>query len=128
MSSLHFHKRLGDGEHTPPPGMSQEQLDYFAEETRRAAEKGAREGSRKTARNGLIGFLILLAGVGFNSYDTRHQAAQASKAIVASGAVVAVDGCNRDYRDDVRFTKLLERLKAASDLSYKLGKTTQAQH
>lgn len=90
-----------------PPPLTQDQLEHFAAEARRAAAKGAREGARRQARSALLGFLILFAGISYNVYDIRHSAATSRRAIVQSGRVVSVDGCNRDYRDDRRFIALL---------------------
>lgn len=61
------------------------------------------------SKKATAGFLVLLIGVGVNSYFGQHYntvarerdaktTMRASQAIVRSGNLVAVDGCNREYR------------------------------
>jgi hypothetical protein len=104
--------------------MTEEQLLFFAEESRRAAEKGTIRGIHAYRRQAIIAFVILVLGVGYNSYigvqgsvERAKIANEAREAIVQSGRVVAVDGCNRDYADRVKFRNLLLRLQAASAVS-----------
>ncbi len=69
---------------------------------------GAREAFNAYRRNAVIGFLILLFGLGFVQWDNNKTAAnarkdiaaqsvQADRAIVKSGRAVSVAGCNRDF-------------------------------
>lgn len=101
--------------------MTQEQLEFFAEEAERAAEKGARRGVEQQRRRGTAAFVGLLIAVGANfwllnnSNDRQEKAStEAREAIVASGRAVSVDGCNRDYGDRVKFRNLLLRLKISA--------------
>lgn len=53
---------------------------------------------RSYAKGALVGFVILLAGVGLAFREGTLRANGARDAIVRSGSVIAVDGCNRDFR------------------------------
>lgn len=103
---------------------SEAQLEWITASTHRAVDKTLRA-YRRTA---LVGFMVLLVGVIVALYLAAHQNSKAQDSIVASGNVVAVDGCNRDYTDRVKFRSLLLRLKASSDASFKRGQTTKEQH
>ena len=74
--------------------LTEEQLAYFSASTKRAVDNAL----RRFRRSAVAGFLILLLGVGYNLYDTRTASDEGRHAIVQSGRVVAVDGCNRDFR------------------------------
>lgn len=104
-----------------PPGMTKEQLDFFTYQTEHAVRKGTSRGVKHYRNNALVGFMILLVGVGWNIREVKHAtevrtkvAAESRDAIVASGRIVAIDGCNRDYADRVKFRNLLLRLKIAT--------------
>jgi hypothetical protein len=121
----HIHRRDDDppatlAEQATEAGLTEEQLAFFTEQTRRAVSKAL----RKFALPALSGYVALLVGLviafGANA-NTSEQATQAQHdsrvAIVASGRAVAVDGCNRDFRSTDKFRGLLVRLKVATEVS-----------
>lgn len=73
--------------------LTEEQLAQISAETKHAASK-ALSRYRKEAR---IGFAILLIGLGFSLHDQGVKSDEGRTAIVQSGRVVSVDGCNRDF-------------------------------
>lgn len=100
--------------------MVQEPTSPHEEVIERRCRKAVKDAVRAYQRNAIIGFLILLAGIGGAIYlDGQHnsdqreqilsQGQQQDKAIVASGDAVAVAGCNRDYRTIDSLRDELER-------------------
>ncbi len=104
---------------TAPPGMTTEQLDYFTEQTVKAVEKGTKKGVRHYRNNAIIGFLLLLFGLGYVQWRAMESAVESRDAIVKSGRVVSVSGCNRDYRS---LTALRGTLKASRRFTVNAGK------
>jgi hypothetical protein len=120
-----------------PPGMTKEQLDYFTEQTVKAVEKGTRNGVRHYRNRAVIGFLILLLGLVAVRWADNERANEAVKdrvatanaqraAIVKSGNVVAVDGCNGRFRDRVEIRSVLQSSKDFLAREYKKGNITEA--
>ncbi len=107
-------------DHDDVPPMTEEQLDYFSEQTRRAVRRAVRNYSR----GAMIGFLILVGGLGFVQVSQNHENQQAQEALVQSGRVVAVDGCNRDFKQTARIRSLMQRLLAATEEAYDKGQMT----
>jgi hypothetical protein len=103
--------------------MTEEQLEFFAAQTAHITRRHL----RNWVRAALLGFAILASGVGYAIHDTASRSDKAGQAIVDSGRVVAVDGCNRDFRAQERFISLLERLSTAAQDSYKHGRSTEEQ-
>lgn len=87
---------------------TEEQLAQIANESRNAADKAL----HRYVRQARIAFVIILAGVGFSLWDQGHQSDASRAAIVQSGRVVSVDGCNRDFHS---ISKLRTLLVAASN-------------
>lgn len=107
-----------------PPTLTEEQLRFFANENRRTARKA----THKTLRGALVGYLILIVGV-IAMYENGQQVSENERdAVVKSGRVVAVEGCNRDFEQQARIIKLLQRLKAANNEQFKRGKISAQQH
>jgi hypothetical protein len=104
---------MTDRRQTPQP-LTQEQLDWVTAQTERAAakaaaqaaekaaEEGVRKGRKQQARQARIGFIILLLGILLVFHLGNRASDGERQAIVDSGKVVSVDGCNRDYTEDVR--------------------------
>lgn len=123
-NDLHFHRRGSDPPVPPgalPPGMTEEQLDFFTQQTERAVDKGVREGVRQYRNRAVQGFVILLVGLMTLTYFQAHAAEdqravrdQQQVALVSSGRAVAVDGCNRDFRTAQSFRATITRLKEAT--------------
>ncbi len=92
--------------------MTEAQLNFFTHQTRRAVDRALKRYRRQAA----LGFALLLLGFLYNAHNNNSQFDQinearnevvaasdnARKAIVASGRAVAIDGCNRDYAEDIR--------------------------
>jgi len=107
--------------------MTQEQLEFFTEQTERAAEKASKRGYEAALKQARLGFALLLIGIGAVFYLNQKDDADARTAIVDSGRAVSVSGCNRDYEDRVKFVELLLRGKAAVLMAHKTGQQTEAQ-
>ena len=71
----------------------------------------------------LVAFLILFAGVGWNVRD----AANSRNAIVNSGRVVAVEGCNRDFNTVLASRKIVEGAQDRFLDAYDAGVITKEQ-
>lgn len=103
-----------------PPGMTEEQLDYFSYQTQRAVRRGLR-----WYRNGaLMAFVVLAIGTagGYLANNSDNEAAR--NALTSSGRAVAVDSCNRDFET---FDKIFRRLIAATEAAHAAGRSTQAE-
>jgi hypothetical protein len=74
--------------------LTEEQLALISEWSAR----GVRHGVHRYARRAVIGFAILLAANIYVWRDSNTNNSDARNAIVDSGKVVSVAGCNRDYR------------------------------
>lgn len=99
---------------------------------------GARYALRVYSRRMLVGFLVLLAGVGYAVHTSNSDSAagrealaksgQASAAaIVSSGRALAVDSCNRDFQSIGRQRGLLIRAEAQIPKAVKKGQISQEQ-
>lgn len=107
-------------EKEPEAVLTEEQLAFFTEQTRRAVHKSV----RKVVLTAASGYVVLLVGLiiafGANANTSEQSEAnqrEARVAIVDSGRAVAVDGCNRDFRNTDKFRGLLVRLKVATTLN-----------
>lgn len=76
---------------------------------------------RRYRNRALIGFLILLAGLVTTDILRRQDSENARTAIVRSGRVVAVDGCNRDFRSAQNLRSIFLALIADTNRRQKLG-------
>jgi hypothetical protein len=93
---------------------------------------------RKYTLGAAVAFVMLISGslyaasraadAASDATDAADRAALISKesraALVASGQVALVTGCNRDYRTQGAFVELLERLDQANAAQFKAGKIT----
>jgi hypothetical protein len=111
-------------EHPSTPPVTQDQLRFFINAQKRAVNKAV----KRTHRNAVLGYVILLVGV-FGMYWNGQSLSQRERnAIVESGKVVSVDGCNRDYET---ITALRAILTAANDdrrRAYRLGRLTPEEY
>lgn len=109
--------------HEPPAGMTDEQILYFAELNAATARKAA----RKVRNQALVGYVIVLIAVivNFGIQQADNDAAQ--KAIVQSGQVVAVDGCNRDFNTAGLTRGVLMSAKKSVQRQLKAGVATPDQ-
>lgn len=88
----------------------------------------ALDAARHVQRRSLIGFLILLVGVGTTLYVGDKNADEARKAIVDTGRIVSVDGCNRDFQSRKEVREVLQRSKDFQLAALERGDITQAQY
>lgn len=98
------------------PTLSDEQIDMIAFHTERAARKAL----RAYVRGATVAFIILLIGVGLVFYEYK----QARKAVIQSGSVIAVDGCNRDFRTIGTLRGVLESARANQHAAFRAGEIT----
>lgn len=94
---------------------------------------------RRYAVGATIAFFLLVAAsvysaneAGNSAADARTAAKTAAKvsadsrvALVASGKVALVTGCNRDFHTQGAFVDLLQRLDKATEANYRAGKSTK---
>ena len=92
---------MTDRRKTPQP-LNQAQIDWVTAQTERAAEKAAFHAARAVQRRALIGFIILLLGIIIVQQVGNSTSAKERQAIVDSGRVVSVDGCNRAYEERLK--------------------------
>lgn len=85
-----------------PQPLTQEQLEWVVEQTHLTAERAGREGARGVRKWATIGYVTLVLGLIFVQQVGNNTSEKERSAIVDSGRAVSVDGCNRDYREDVR--------------------------
>lgn len=83
---------------------------------------------RQWRRNALLGYVVLLLGLGANSLIDRDRANQGRSALAESGNVVSVSGCNRDFRLYQKVRAVFERSLQAAQDQHDQGLTTDAQY
>lgn len=69
----------------------EERLDQYEDEMSARAR-------RNRHRRAILGFFILLVGLGANMWADRTRAEESRQALVDSSKVVVIDSCNRDFR------------------------------
>lgn len=92
-----------------PDHLTEAQLAYFTEQTRRAVKAATRR-QRNSAR---IGFLILFLGTSYAIIDGRNQAAEGREAIVTSARNVATDSCNARYKQQIVLRQIVRNGRPA---------------
>jgi hypothetical protein len=100
-----------------------EQLRYFEEAQSRAVHTAV----NRVRKSAVIGFLILLLGIGFNIWDNKQQGEHSRHAIVNSGRVVSVAGCNRDFHTITATRGVLIAAKKNVRAQEKAGRFTKDQ-
>jgi hypothetical protein len=116
------------------PTLTDEQIALIGSHTERAAAKAL----RRYVRGSVVGFLILVAGLGYSLHESNADSARASRnlqhealssrtAIVQSGRIVAVDGCNRDFATITRLRLVLMRSRDIVRRNVEDGTYTQHQ-
>lgn len=103
------HDYFTDDRRAEPQPLTEEQMAFFTAQTERAVHKAV----RRTRNGAVAGFLILLVGLGAAFRAQAHDQQVARDAIVKSGTVVAVDGCNGRFHDRQSLRSLFERLQDA---------------
>jgi hypothetical protein len=111
-----------DRRHEPQP-LTEDQLKLIAAETQNAANKVL-----KRYRNSAIaGFLILCFAIGYVFADNASKSHDRRQAIVTSGKIVAIDGCNRDFKSTKVLRGLLRDGQAEIDKAAKKGLYSEEQ-
>lgn len=82
---------------------------------------------RQWRRNALLGYIVLLLGLGANSLIDRDRANQGREALAESGNVVSVTGCNRDFRLYQKVRAVFQRSLQAIEDQHRQGLTTDEQ-
>lgn len=93
---------------------------------------------KRYVRNAVVGYIVLLVGVGGTFAIGQHNDSTARerdretgqavvKTIVRSGNIVAVEGCNRDYRTTKKVRAILQAAQQGITRNYKNGLMTKAQ-
>jgi len=106
------------------PPMTAEQMTWIEDQVRRAAKKAA----QRVRNQALIAFLVLLTAIGYVQWDSSRRADDARDAVVTSGTVVAVDGCNRDYKSRQEVRSVLIASKNFQKRAYNEGRITKDQY
>lgn len=78
-------------------------------------------------RRATAGFAALLVGVGVNSKLDRDRANDSRAALVKSGRIVSVDGCNRDFKLYQSIRQVFQRSLAALSAQHDNGLITDAE-
>lgn len=127
-----INKRGPEGElGVTPPGVTQEEIDFYRAER----QEDIRGALRHFSKRAVAGFLILLVGliVAFkvgSDYNTHNNfvAEQNRNAIVQSGRVISVAGCNRDFKSISALRGILIRAQVSIALQHKAGVLTGTQY
>lgn len=111
----------------PVTPLTEAQLAFLTEQTQRAARKAAVEAVRGYRRRAIVGFLVLLFGIGGLGYVQADDSGEARTAIVLSGRNVAVDSCNARFRQQVVLRKIITNGRPAIRQYVKDGLLTPTQ-
>ena len=90
--------------------------------TRQAVKKAL----KRQRRQALLGFLSLFAGLMIAVAIQQRDSSNAREAIVQSGTVVAVEGCNRDFKQDMRSRRTYVRARNATVAAHRTGLSSQS--
>jgi hypothetical protein len=119
----HMHRRADDAPEAPAP-MTKAQLDFFTQQTARAVDKALSRYYKRAA----AGFLILFIGFLFNAWNNENQwdrieasADEGRQALVESGDIISVDGCNRDFQTTKALRGVLLASRDFSRQNYRNG-------
>lgn len=107
-----------------------EQMEYLWERDIRLSTHGtewSRKHIRAYARRATAGFLVLALGVAGAFYAGGRDSAHSREAIVKSGRVVSIFGCNRDFVTVNRLRDVLSRSADFQRAALARGDITQAQ-
>jgi hypothetical protein len=83
------------------PTYTQEQVDEIATA---AAKRGGKEAAKAVIRRSLVAYLFVLVIIGYVFFDSNRDSSNQRDAIVSTGDVAVVIGCNRDFQ-------LIEKLR-----------------
>lgn len=104
-------------------------------EIRQESKAGTAKALAGYVKGALVGFLLLLFGVGYGLHNNTNVAkagrtglAQQQRAIVLSGQAVSVEGCNRDFRTGQQQIKFYSRARFTNLRNYKQSKLTYKQY
>lgn len=103
------------------PEDQRRQLDHYV-------TTEVKEALNKYRREALIGFLVLLFGVLAAITITLKQGDDSRSAIVKSGNLLAVDGCNRDFVSREEIRSVLTASQGFQARAFKNGTITQEQY
>lgn len=125
----HQHRRHDDPNFDgPPAGLTYEQLEFFTEQTERAVQKAndfSAAADRRAWRNRMTGFAILFLAFLGNVLYSNHISAESRDQVIRSGDLVAVDGCNRDFRSTTAVRGVLVASKGFIRQSVRRGALSQ---
>lgn len=96
-----------------PEGVSEDEARWYSQQR----QADIRYALKHYSRRATTWFAILTVAAILNGVYTSQQSGRGRDAIVTSGRVVSVAGCNRDYQDREKFRELLIRLKQAARAS-----------
>lgn len=107
--------------------MTQEESIELIEWIQEATERGIHKGLRKWFRGAALAFLFLLGANIFVWQTGKGEAASSRDAIVQSGTVVSIAGCNRDFETIQTLRGVLIASKQFQKAALKRGDITQRQ-
>lgn len=99
-----------------------------AKQIDRKAERAAQKVLRNYRRSATVGFVLLLLVAGGERYIAADAASDARKAISRSANFVAVQGCNRDFKDRAKLHAIMRRGRDSLKQFVSEGTITQAQY
>lgn len=92
------------------------------------AKRVAKAENRTQRRNAVIGYVTLLLAVLAVFVTSQNDAEEARTAIVTSGKVVSVAGCNQDFDTTLKIQKLFARSLAGLKVQHDNGNITDEQY
>lgn len=127
---------LRDYEHMDlPEGITPEEARWYSQQRQQDIDAAVRRSASHVTHRATIGFLILLVGlliafkVGSNYNADRVKEASANRnAIVTSGRVVSVAGCNRDFKTISSLRGILIRAQTSVRLQRKADILSEKQY
>ena len=88
----------------------------------------ALDAARHVQRRSTVGFIILLVGLATVLWLGEHHASSARKAIIDTGRIISVDGCNRDFKSRQEIREVLLRSKEFQDGALERGDITKSEY
>jgi hypothetical protein len=117
-----------------PAPLTEEQLEFFTEQTRRVVDREVSAALRRYVRGAIVAYVLLVAALGYVLYSDNQQGADrradgiaARHQIVNTGNAVALAGCNRDFRTIKSLRAVLTNARDFQNAALRRGDITKIQ-
>lgn len=124
----HMRRRHYDGDGALPPGVTEEEVAFYNAQRARDIRVAVNAATRRHARRALVGYFVMFLAFLGNVLYAQHVAREGREAIVKSGDIIAIDGCNRDYRERQEVRQVLIASRQFQEGALKRGDISQIQH